>query len=78
MQTFSRNFVQRIFLSEGNWLKKIFRNEREDILNIKELSSIIHFPHGRFNQNPRIARQKYKIIAAPDDLPHQGMVVGYN
>ncbi|MDR2415309.1 MAG: ATP-binding protein [Candidatus Peribacteria bacterium] len=78
LQTFAKNFVQRIFLSEGNWLKKIFRNERQDILNIKELSSIIHFPHGRFNQNPRIAWQKYKIIAAPDDLPQEGMLVGYN
>jgi hypothetical protein len=78
LQTFAKNFVQRIFLSNGNWIKKIFSNERKDILNIKELSSIIHFPHGRFNQNPRIARQKYKIVAAPDDLPQEGMVVGYN
>jgi len=78
LQNFARNFVQRIFLSEGNWLKKIFRNERQDILNIKELSSLVHFPHGRFNQNPRIAWQKYKIIAAPDDLPTDGIVIGYN
>jgi hypothetical protein len=69
LQTFAKNFVQRIFLSNSSWIKKIFSNERQDILNIKELSSIIHFPHGRFNQNPRIARQKYKIIPAPDDLP---------
>ena len=75
LQIFARNFIQRIFLSEGNRLKKIFRNERQDILNIKELSSIIHFPHGRFNQNPRIAWQKYKIISAPDDLPTEGIVI---
>ncbi|MDR3169614.1 MAG: hypothetical protein LBU27_07950 [Candidatus Peribacteria bacterium] len=78
LQTFAKHFVQRIFLSEENWLKKVFRNDRQDIFNIKELSSIIHFPHGRFNQNPRIAWQKYKIVAAPDDLPQQGMTVGYN
>ncbi|MDR0651501.1 MAG: hypothetical protein LBG59_09200, partial [Candidatus Peribacteria bacterium] len=78
LYAFAKRFVQRVFLSEKNWLKNILQNDRQNILNIKELSSIIHFPHGRFNQNPRIARQKYKIIAAPDDLPHQGMVVGYN
>ena len=78
LATFAKHFVQRIFISEGNRLRKIFRNERSDVLNIKELSSIIHFPHGRFNQNPRIAWQKYKIIPAPDDLPQQGIVIGYN
>lgn len=78
LQDFAKHFVERIFISEGTWLSKIFGNERSDILNIKELSSLIHFPHGRFNQNPRIAWQKYKIIAAPDDLPTEGIVIGYN
>ena len=78
LQNFAKNFVQRVFLSEGNFFSKIFSNERQNILNIKELSSIIHFPHGRFNQNPRIAWQKYKIVAAPDNLPTEGIVVGYN
>jgi hypothetical protein len=78
LQHFAQHFVERIFISEGSRLSKIFGNERSDILNIKELSSLIHFPHGRFNQNPRIAWQKYKIIAAPDDLPQEGIVVGYN
>ncbi|MDR2541541.1 MAG: hypothetical protein LBD11_07485 [Candidatus Peribacteria bacterium] len=78
LQTFAKNFVQRIFLSNSTWIKKIFSNERQDILNIKELSSIFHFPHGRFNQNPRIARQKYKIIPAPDDLPQEGILTAYN
>ncbi|MDR0370112.1 MAG: hypothetical protein LBH96_06590 [Candidatus Peribacteria bacterium] len=77
-QDFAKHFVERIFISEGTGLSKIFGNERSDILNIKELSSLIHFPHGRFNQNPRIARQKYKIIAAPDDLPQEGIITAYN
>jgi hypothetical protein len=78
LQTFAKNFVQRVFLSNTTRIKKIFSNERQNILNIKELSSILHFPHGRFNQNPRIARQKYKIVAAPDNLPTEGIIVGYN
>lgn len=78
LQTFAKKFVQRLFTKQGNFLKKVLIKEKEDILNIKELSSLVHFPHGRFNQNPRIAWQKYKIIAAPDDLPQEGIVVGYN
>ncbi|MEI8253688.1 MAG: hypothetical protein WCG25_08345 [bacterium] len=43
--------------------------DKKMILNIKELSSILHFPHSRFNLNPRISRQKYRVIPAPDNLP---------
>lgn len=68
---FAQRFVQRTFLSEGSFLQKILKDERKTLLNIKELSSLIHFPHGRFNQHPRIAWQKYKIIAAPDGLPNE-------
>jgi len=56
-------------------LNKIAHPAKNNVLNIKELSSLIHFPHGRFNQNPRIARQKFKIVPAPDDLPNEGIVV---
>jgi hypothetical protein len=69
LDLFARNIVSRIFYSQKSFLNKIFHKAKNNVLNIKELSSLIHFPHGRFNQNPRIAWQKYKIIAAPDDLP---------
>jgi hypothetical protein len=46
---------------------------KDNVLNIKELSSIVHFPHARFNQNPRIARQKSKIVPAPENMPSEGM-----
>jgi len=48
------------------------------ILGIKELSSILHIPNAKFNRNPRISRQKYKIIPAPDNLPNDGILLGYN
>lgn len=78
LQTFAKQFVLRVFLSEWNIIQKLFKNDKQNILNIKELSSIIHFPHGRFNQNPRIARQKYKVISAHDDLPTDGIEVWFN
>ena len=78
LNLFARNFVERIFYTQKDFLNKIIHPAKNNVLNIKELSSLIHFPHGRFNQNPRLAWQKYKIVAAPDDLPSDWILVGYN
>ena len=78
LQTFARHYSLRILYSDTSLLTNILKFNPSTVLNIKELSSIIHFPHGRFNQNPRIAWQKFKVIPAPDDLPSEGIVVGYN
>ena len=78
LQTFARHYSLRILYPDTSLLTNILKFNPSTVLNIKELSSIIHFPHGRFNQNPRIAWQKFKVIPAPDDLPSEGIVVGYN
>ena len=78
LQTFARHYSLRILYPDTSLLTNILKFNPSTVLNIKELSSIIHFPHGRFNQNPRIAWQKFKVIPAPDDLPNEGIVVGYN
>ena len=78
LQTFARHYSLRILYPDTSLLTNVLKFNPSTVLNIKELSSIIHFPHGRFNQNPRIARQKFKVIPAPDDLPSEGIVVGYN
>lgn len=48
------------------------------ILNIKELSSFFHYPHPRYNRSPRILWQKYKMVAAPDNIPREGLYLGDN
>ena len=78
LQTFARHYSLRILYPDTSLLTNVLKFNPSTVLNIKELSSIIHFPHGRFNQNPRIAWQKFKVIPAPDDLPSEGIVVGYN
>ena len=78
IELFAKSFVWRVFYTEDTFINKIIHKAKNNILNIKELSSLIHFPHGRFNQNPRLARQKYKIVAAPDDLPGDWILVWYN
>ena len=78
IKKFAKHYVMRLFYSDNTLLDDLKNFKKTTILNIKELSSIIHFPHWRFNQNPRIAWQKFKIIPAPDDLPTEWIVVWYN
>jgi len=78
IKKFAKEFVMRMFFSDSGWLRNILNWKKETILNIKELSSIIHFPNAKFNRNPRIQRQRYKIIPAPDNLPTEGILLGHN
>jgi len=39
---------------------------------------MLHFPHSRFNLNPRISRQKYRVVAAPDNIPREWMLIWHN
>ena len=77
VQTFVKNFIARnnVILQPRH---KPDNTKSHLLLSIKELSSLIHFPHSRFNRNPRIRRQNYKIVAAPDFLPTEGLSLGYN
>lgn len=78
IRLFAIRFIERTFYTAESFLIKIWRDPVNNILNIKELSSLIHFPHWRFNLNPRLAWQRFKIVAAPDDLPQDWIVVWYN
>lgn len=78
IQEFAKEFINRIFYSDNGKLGNINKWSKKTILSIKELSSIIHIPNAKFNRNPRISRQKYKIIPAPDNIPTEGILLGYN
>ena len=78
LRKFAKHYVLRLFYSDNTLLSDLRLFKKTMILNIKELSSIIHFPHWRFNQNPRIAWQRFKIVPAPDNLPNEWIVVWYN
>lgn len=76
--SFAKSFTQRLFDSEDSLWNKLLSFGRNQILNIKELSSILHFPHPRFNKNPRFSFQNYKIVAGPDNLPDHWMLLWWN
>ncbi|MEI8091497.1 MAG: hypothetical protein WCG98_04645 [bacterium] len=75
IRTFAKEFVQRLFFSnEGLW-NDIKDFHKKDILNVKELSSILHLPNSKFNRSSRIQRQRFKIVAGPENLPDEGILV---
>jgi hypothetical protein len=45
LNLFARNFVERIFYTQKSFINKIAHPAKNNVLNIKELSSLIHFPH---------------------------------
>ncbi len=88
IREFAKEFVHRVFHSHHTiwdyivyYYWKTIKTDyyyKEMILNIKELSSIIHFPTFKFNKNPRISWQKYKVVPVPDNLPSEWMIIWTN
>ena len=75
IQHFAKEFVQRVFWSHEGLYARLKHRKKQTILNIKELSSIIHIPNAKFNRNPRIQWQRFKIVPAPDNLPDEGILL---
>ena len=65
-------YIYRLFHRTG------FLRWRKMILNVQELASIFHFPHSKYNQTPEIKWQNFKIIKAPENIPKEGLLLGYN
>lgn len=77
LQEFIKELVKRTFYIGGknDYLSTVVK---KTILNIKEISSLFHLPHSRYNKNPRIRRQNYKILPAPDFIPNDWVLLGHN
>ena len=78
LNKFWKEFIMHIFKKPIFTFYKFLFFIRAQILNIKELASIYHFPHSRFNKNPRIVWQKFKIVPAPDNIPKEWLLLWYN
>lgn len=52
--------------------------EKNSILVPEELAGMYHFPSSRYNYTPTIKWLAYKVVAAPVDLPEEGVYLGDN
>lgn len=48
------------------------------ILNSEELATLFHFPHSKYNKQPEIRWQRFKLIKAPTNIPKEGLYIGDN
>ncbi len=74
---FVKEFVERSYTKPIGF-KDILFSPKYDTFNIKEISSLYHFPHSRYNKNPRIKWQNFKISPAPENLPHEWVLIWHN
>jgi hypothetical protein len=72
------DIIERLFIPSQRTWKHMIGKPTPMILTVKEVSSIFHFPHIRFNKNPRIRRQNFKIVPAPDNIPTEWLLLWYN
>ena len=48
------------------------------IMNSEELATLFHFPHNKYNKQPEIRWQRFKLIKAPTNIPKEGLYIGDN
>jgi DNA helicase HerA-like ATPase len=47
-------------------------------MNSEELSTLFHFPSSKYNKQPEIRWQRFKLIKAPTNIPKEGLYLGDN
>ncbi len=52
--------------------------QRSQILNSEELATLYHFPHSKYNKQPEIRWQRFKIVKAPTNIAREGLYIGDN
>lgn len=70
-KTIIKDYILRRFYRSFLFHKKI-------ILATKEVSSMFHFPHTKYNNLGSIKWQNYKITPPPHNTPKEGLLIGHN
>lgn len=52
--------------------------QRNSIMNSEELATLFHFPHSKYNKQPEIRWQRFKLIKAPTNIPKEWLYIGEN
>ena len=73
-----KDFIFRRF--RRSWLRNllILPSLRHMIFSSEELASLYHLPSIRYNMNPHIVWQNYKVAPAPPNVPTEGILLGHN
>lgn len=64
--------IQYFILRQFAWWQKNF------LLNIEEIATLFHFPHSKYNKQPEIKWQHFRVVKAPTNIPHEGLYLGDN
>jgi len=64
--------VQHYIFRQFAWWQRI------PILNIEELATLFHFPHSKYNKQPEIRWQRFKLVKAPTNVPKEGLYIWEN
>lgn len=57
--------IEYFILRQFSWWQKNF------LLNIEEISTLFHFPHSKYNKQPEIKWQHFRVVKAPTNIPHE-------
>jgi hypothetical protein len=52
--------------------------QHASIMNSEELATLFHFPHNKYNKQPEIRWQRFKLIKAPTNIPKEWLYIGDN
>jgi hypothetical protein len=59
-------------------MRKFPQNQNKNILNSVELATLFHFPDETSIPTSQLTRQASKQVDGPQDIPEQGLLLGYN
>lgn len=59
-------------------LRQFARWQKNFLLNIEEIATLFHFPHSKYNKQPEIKWQHFRVVKAPTNIPHEGLYLGDN
>ena len=52
--------------------------QKSPVLNSEELATLYHFPHSKYNKQPEIRWQRFKVVKAPINIAKEGLYIGDN
>lgn len=52
--------------------------QRSSVMNSEEIATLFHFPHSKYNKQPEIRWQRFKVLKAPINIAKEGLYIGEN